>query len=330
MPWNGGLTPGPSSEALHTLRVVQPSARAPGIAPRMFDSFRTLFAPLAVLLLTACGSTAVPEASNQEDHEALRGAIAEVKADTGVTKTNTEFLKVGLTSAQQEFTELGTALNTSLTGLKTDLTTVKSGAETLQTVASSVVTNTTALQSSVTALHTQLSAARRYSKTCNPATDTWLRAAWPGLSSDAEITDACRRDGRWHYLGTLLDFIKRTITLPDGMELGLSSYANQINATTVNGWEFGTRFCISPIAVGNATGVDGAALIHECIAIMDNRFTVTHALVNDTAAPTTSRDYSNHTTGSEFSLPCFSTGGGYASCNNNESIASFWKVYVRQ
>lgn len=289
---------------------------------------RALPASLAILVLAACGSKAVTESSHQEDHEALRGAIAEVKADTGVTKTNTELLKLGLTSAQQELTTLGTKLDSSLEGLSEDLTSVKNGAAELQTVASSIATNTTNVQLGVTALQTHLSAARRYSKTCKPSTDTWLRAAWPGLS-DAEIVDACRRDGRWHYLGTLLDFIKQDITLPDGMELGLSSYTQQINATTVNGWEFGTRFCISPIAVGNATGVDGASLVHECISIMDNRFTVTHALVNNSAAPISSRNYSNYTTGSEFSLPC-SSNGGYTSCNNNESIASFWKVYVRQ
>lgn len=38
-------------------------------------------------------------------------------------------------------------------------------------------------------------ASRRYSLTCQPNTDTWLRTAWPGMT-DAEITEACRRDGR--------------------------------------------------------------------------------------------------------------------------------------
>ena len=51
--------------------------------------------------------------------------------------------------------------------------------------------------------------------------------------SDAEITEACRRDGRWHYLGTMLDVITRAITLPEGTQVGLATYAGNINPATV-------------------------------------------------------------------------------------------------
>ncbi len=223
---------------------------------------------------------------------------------------------------------MGDALDTFLASLSTDMATMKSGATALQTAATALQADTTALRSDVTALRAQLSAAHRYSETCDPSTDPRLRSAWPGLS-DAELTDACLRDGRWHALGTLLDFVMGTLTLPDGMEVGLTSYSRSIAPVTVNGWEQGTRFCLPPIAVGNVTIVGGPALLHECVTFMDNNFTVTHREVGQTTTDYNRHNYTGYSGGSEFDLPC-TQGGGYSSCNDKESIASHWQLYVRQ
>lgn len=289
---------------------------------------RTFLVSLAMLLMTACGSKAATEDSSREAHEALLNAIAEVKTNTGVTKTNTELLKVGLSSAQTEFTKLGNELNTSLTGLTADLATVKGGAGALQTAAIALQADTTALRSNVTALQTQLSAAVRYSKTCNPSTDTWLRSAWPGLS-DAEITDACRRDGRWHYLGTMRDLITLTLSLPENMQVGLTSYSKQVIPVTVNSWNQGTRFCTPPLAVGDVDAPNTNNFIYQCLSIMNNRFTVTHNRIDGSYWEYSQRNYTNYAEGNEGTLPCTAS-GSVATCGLSQAFASYWQIYVRQ
>jgi hypothetical protein len=358
------------------------------------SSSQTFLTVLTLLLATACSRTAEPSEPAGAGHEAIRGDVAALKADTAATKSNTEVLKTDVAIVKADSASAKTQLDTLLgsvaavkddgsalradTGtiqaglitlrdgidsLKADTTSIQGGVDALEANTSAIADDTMAMRSDVTAmrsdvtalkdsvgtglssqlsgvqtslgtppsghsLYTTLMAARRYSKTCNPDTDTWLRSAWPGLSN-AEITDACQRDGRWHYLGTMLDFLTGAITLPDAMEVGLTSYSRSIAPVTVNGWDRGTRLCLPPIAVGNGHIVGTTSLIHECVTLMDNRFTVTHRVVDQTTADYSQRDYTGYSGGAETALPC-TTGGGWTSCGNNESVASHWQIYVRQ
>jgi len=113
------------------------------------------------------------------------------------------------------------------------------------------------------------------------------------------------------------------------MEVGLTSYTSQIVPVTVNGWNRGIRLCTPPIAVGDVDIIGGGSLIHECVALMDNIFAVTHRQVGQTTTEYSRRNYAGYSGGAELTLPC-TNGGGYSSCTNTESIASHWKIYVRQ
>ncbi len=318
----------------------------------LFGPRSRLFAPLAVLLAAACGRTPQQPAPDSTEHEALREAITSVQADTRVTKSNTEILKTDVATVKVDAAAGKTLLEEVLADLATvkgDGSTLRAGTDTIQTGLVALGNDVTALKNSVgTSLNTQLSAvesslgtppsgsslystfmaARRYSLTCKPGTDTWLRSAWPGMS-DPEITEACLRDGRWHYLGSMRDFITGTIRFPKDMELGLTSYSDNISPATVNGWNRGIRLCLPLIAVGDVHIVNGSSLVHECITFMDGRFTATHKLVDQTATEYSQRDYGNYAGGSETNLPCTDS-GGLGSCTSNESFASHWGIYVRQ
>jgi hypothetical protein len=172
-------------------------------------------------------------------------------------------------------------------------------------------------------------AARRYSKTCNPATDTWLSSAWPGLS-DAEIMDACLRDGRWHSLGTLRDVITGALALPEDMQVGLGTYSRNITPATINGWTPGIQLCLAHFPVSGGYVIDGAALVHECVSITGKKFTITHKVADQTNSSFLQRDYTNYAGGSESTLPCSVNGGGFVSCSSTEALASHWRIYVRQ
>ncbi len=183
--------------------------------------------------------------------------------------------------------------------------------------------------SSSTSLATLLVAARRYSRTCNPNTDSWLRSAWPGLS-DVELTEACLRDGRWHYLGTMVDIVTRALTLPAGMEVGVSTYSDQITPVTVNSWTQGTRLCGAPIAVGDTASPTRLSFVHQCVTAVGTSFTVTHNRIDGSNATDVSqRVYTGYTGSNERSLQCFES-GTVPTCATNQSLARYWRIYVRQ
>jgi hypothetical protein len=290
--------------------------------------------------------------ATKSNTEALQADLAPVKTDSAAAKLRLDALKDSLTTLTDETNALradtGT-LKSDTTALKSDTTALKSDTTALKSDATALKSDTTALKESVgTDLHTRLlevqnslgalpsghsihatlMAARRYSLTCNPATDTWLRSAWPGMT-DAEITEACRRDGRWHYLGTMLDIITRSISLPEGMEVGLTTYANSIAPVTVNGWNRGIRLCGSPIAVGDVHIVGGTSFVYQCITFMDNLFTVTHRQVGQTTTESSQRDYTSYSGSNEAGLPCTST-HSTVSCSISQASASYWRIYVRQ
>lgn len=311
----------------------------------LVSSRRTILAPFAVLLATACGRTEKPSTPDGADHEVLRGDIASVQADIRATKSNTEALKADLAPVKED----SAAAKILLGSLQDGLATIQNDASVLRADTGTIKSDVMALQESVgTGLHARLSevqssmgappsghslyasfmAARRYSRTCNPSTDTWLRSAWPEMT-DAEITEACRRDGRWHYLGTMLDIITQGISLPEGMEVGLNTHISSIAPVTVNGWNRGIRFCRSPIAVGDVHIVGGTSFVYQCITFMDNLFTVTHRQVGQTTTESSQRNYTNYSGSNETGLPCTSTHSS-VSCSASQSYASFWRIYVRQ
>jgi len=236
---------------------------------------------------------------------ALQLAFSAVQADTTTIKGETTAARSDLMALKDS---VGTALPTQLTGVQSSLGTPPSGHS----------------------LYSAFMASRRYSRTCEPTRDTWLRSAWPGMS-DVEIKDACLRDGRWHYLGNMRDYITGTIAFPEGMQIGLTTYAESITPVTVNEWNKGIRLCLPVLAVGDVHMAESAALVHECIAVMDGKFTVTHKFVDQASAGFSQRDYGGYTDGEETALPCTETrNGGWAHCSNTESLAGHWNIYIRQ
>jgi len=216
-------------------------------------------------------------------------------------------MRGGVTTLQES---VGPGLTTQLAGVQSSLGTPPSGHS----------------------LYTAFMASRRYSRTCDPATDTWLRSAWAGLS-DADIKSACLRDGRWHYLGTMLEYINGTLTFPEGMEVGLSSSAQNIKPATVSGWagQNGVRLCVPVVAVGGIVS-DSWSTVHECIAASATNFSAGHYPINGTNPNVIIRDYRGYTGGNEQTLRCsyFGDIGPRVDCSTPDSVASFWKVYVRQ
>jgi hypothetical protein len=237
----------------------------------------------------------------QADVDALQANTASIQQETAATRG-------GVTAIQES---VGPGLTTQLAGVQSNLGTPPSGHS----------------------LYTAFMASRRYSRTCDPATDTWLRSAWPGLS-DSDIKSACLRDGRWHYLGTMREYITGGLAFPEGMQVGLSSYAQNIKPATVNEWvgHNGVRLCVPVVAVGNIVTGDSGSAVHECIAAAATVFGAGHHPIDGTAPTFILRDYRGYTGGNESTLPCnhYSNSGTRINCGTPDSVASFWKVYVRQ
>lgn len=247
-------------------------------------------------------------------------------------------LAAGQTSLQNALSQLRsdvTALGSTTGSLEAWLGVVATDTGAIRNDALTLKTDTQALKNAVgspsVSLATTLAARGRYSENCDPTTDTWLAQAYPGLTP-TQVFHECLSDGRWHRIGNAWDLMRGTKSVPHGFEVAVTNYSSQLHTGSVNGWNWGWRFCYGPVAVGDP-GVITEPVI-ECITVDDGsrtgqrRFIVTHKHLHTTAYATSIRTYD----AAFADIGCVHQHEGLtaANCGNSESTPDFWNIWVRR
>lgn len=257
------------------------------------------------------------------DLTATRGLATSIGATVTTTASDVADLK----------TTLGTLRSSTGSTLGADVSAIKGQADTLGTDLGTVKSELGTWATS-RSLAATLTAQRRYSQKCDPAVDTFLRDAYPGLG-DAQLITECLHDGRWHLVGNMLDVLTGKMNPGSfgGMQAGITNYSGLVQPAQINSWNSGWRVCYGLGAVGDANIVQGSdqTLVQQCVAVTGKLFTVTHIpAFNAAAVAYEQRDYATLSSANvESSMPCTNS-GARTSCGNSESFASFWNLYVRQ
>lgn len=277
--------------------------------------------------------------------EAANAALSSIAQNTASLGSGIAALEAGHSSLASGQTSLQNALSQ----LRSDVTALDGKTGSLEALMGVVANDTGAIRNDALTLKTDTQALRnavgtpsvslaatlaargRYSESCDPTTDTWLAQAYPGLTP-TQVFHECLSDGRWHRIGTAMDLMRGTKSVPHGFEVAVTNYSSQLHTGTVNGWNWGWRFCYGPVAIGDA-GVITEPII-QCITVDDGshtgqrRFIVTHKHFHTTAYASITRSYD-----AAFNdIGCTQQHEGLtaAHCGNSEAQPSFWNIWVRR